>query len=227
MGPRQNPTPADFWQTGACRVPPRPPRVHSRRLAATPALIANPARRPRIPRVAGCHPDTTTGPRAVLGSQRPPARTNAQANSTLVPRSDALRAEDGSRSVPFGHSHPLGGSDETRPRSPGTKPDGEKTPYRAHYFPCLPCAMREQQSLRSRQPAAARSPVSPSQFGIPIAWHEGAVQTIKIRRQHIESATQSPFIFMKPGYSNGWDLQHGLGFLVRMVFASTPGRRAA
>src|SRR5712671_6358356 len=48
--------------------------------------------------------DTTTGPRAVLGSQQPPTRSDAQANPTPVPRSDALRAEDGSRSVPFGRS---------------------------------------------------------------------------------------------------------------------------
>src|SRR5712675_317115 len=65
------------------------------------------------------HLDTTTGPRAVLGSQQPPTRSGAQANSTPVPQSDALRAEDppslksgyggagGSRSVPFGHSSVL------------------------------------------------------------------------------------------------------------------------
>ena len=42
------------------------------------------------------------GPRAVLGSQRPPTRKDAQIFSTLPPQSDALRAEDGSRSVPLG-----------------------------------------------------------------------------------------------------------------------------
>jgi len=42
------------------------------------------------------------GPRAVLGSQRTPTRKVAQIGSGLPLRSNALRAEDGSRSVPFG-----------------------------------------------------------------------------------------------------------------------------
>src|SRR5208283_6065385 len=38
------------------------------------------------------------GPRAVLGSQQPSAGKDAQIDSTSLVRSDALRAEDGSRS---------------------------------------------------------------------------------------------------------------------------------
>src|SRR6267142_1341580 len=53
------------------------------------------------------HLDTTAGPRAVLGSQQPPTRLDAQIDSTPVPQSDALRAEDGSRSVHFGRSRVL------------------------------------------------------------------------------------------------------------------------
>src|SRR5436190_13460724 len=39
------------------------------------------------------------GPRAVLGSQQPPTRKDAQTASTLPVQSDVLRAEDGSRSI--------------------------------------------------------------------------------------------------------------------------------
>jgi len=46
--------------------------------------------------------DTTTGPRAVLGSQQLPTRLDARVGSTAIQRSDALRAEDGSRSVGLG-----------------------------------------------------------------------------------------------------------------------------
>src|SRR5712671_6531210 len=64
----------------------------------------------RIARYVGlarAHIDTTTGPRAVLGSQQPPTRSDTQAIPMPVPRSDVLRAEDGSRSVPFGPSAAL------------------------------------------------------------------------------------------------------------------------
>src|SRR6266567_3487060 len=42
--------------------------------------------------------NTNAGPRAVLGSQRPPTQNGAQIRSTLPMPTDALRAEDGSRS---------------------------------------------------------------------------------------------------------------------------------
>src|SRR5258706_15737415 len=48
--------------------------------------------------------DTTTGPRAVLGSQRVRPRSRRGISSSVRPRWLLLRAEDGSRSVPFGRS---------------------------------------------------------------------------------------------------------------------------
>src|SRR5439155_6523267 len=48
----------------------------------------------------GAHLDTAAGPRAVLGSQRPRTQSRVQADSTPPVQSNALRAEDGSRSVP-------------------------------------------------------------------------------------------------------------------------------
>ena len=45
---------------------------------------------------------TITGPRAVLGSQQPATRSDVRTNCAPDLRSDALRAKDGSRSVPFG-----------------------------------------------------------------------------------------------------------------------------
>ena len=50
---------------------------------------------------------TTTGSRAVLNPQQPPTRPDAQVDSTVPVPSKALRAEDGSRSVPFGRSTAL------------------------------------------------------------------------------------------------------------------------
>src|SRR5881394_2988773 len=43
--------------------------------------------------------DAATGPRAVLGSQRPGIREDAELNISQPKHSDALRARDGSRSV--------------------------------------------------------------------------------------------------------------------------------
>ena len=54
------------------------------------------------------HHSKRNGPRAVLGSQQPPTRMDVQIGFTLLVLSDALRAEDGSRSgggvkmLPFG-----------------------------------------------------------------------------------------------------------------------------
>ena len=47
---------------------------------------------------------TRRGPRAVLGSQQPRIRKDAQIYSAMPLQLDALRATDGSRSVPFGRS---------------------------------------------------------------------------------------------------------------------------
>src|SRR2546423_11242267 len=45
------------------------------------------------------HPDTTTGPRVVLGSQRPRIPAGIQVCFRLPMQSNALRAEGGSRSA--------------------------------------------------------------------------------------------------------------------------------
>src|SRR5258706_10341801 len=66
------------------------------------------------------HLDTTTGPRAVLGSQRPPTRSDAQADSRLVPRSDALRGQLAVRS--FWPLLRFGGGVKMRTRPPGPPP---------------------------------------------------------------------------------------------------------
>jgi hypothetical protein len=50
------------------------------------------------------HLGTTTGPRAVLGSQRPGIAESVQVYFTLPAHSNALRAQDGSRSVLSGRS---------------------------------------------------------------------------------------------------------------------------
>src|SRR5438094_3694703 len=52
----------------------------------------------RLKGEAWAHLDTTTGPRAVPGSQRPLRGRGAQTNSSLPVRSNALRAGDGSQS---------------------------------------------------------------------------------------------------------------------------------
>ena len=82
--------------------------------AAVPPLVV----------VSSLPPERTpkrTGPRAVLGSQRAPTRQDARILSTLPQRSDALRAEDGSRSVVVSRCarrHPAFVKMLARPRSP-------------------------------------------------------------------------------------------------------------
>src|SRR5207253_3470443 len=57
--------------------------------------------------IVRAHLDTATGPRAVPGWQRPRTHGRAQADSTLLAQSNALRAEDGSRSGPRAASRAL------------------------------------------------------------------------------------------------------------------------
>src|SRR5437868_1055487 len=62
----------------------------------------------RATRGMRAHPGTANGPRAVLGSQPPPTRNDTQTDFTRVLQPNALRAEDGSRSVPLGRSPRVG-----------------------------------------------------------------------------------------------------------------------
>src|SRR5258706_5133010 len=94
-------------------LPKRPKRTRERKRMPKPKLKPR-LRRNRCPRpdrhrsqydaltakiAKGAHPDTATGPRAVLGSQRPRKARVLQVYSTPSVRSYALRAEDGSRSA--------------------------------------------------------------------------------------------------------------------------------
>jgi len=56
-----------------------------------------------LKRNARVHSDTATGPRAVLGSQQPRTDEGEQIGSTPPVQSNALRAQDGSRSASAGH----------------------------------------------------------------------------------------------------------------------------
>ncbi len=49
----------------------------------------------------GPHSEVSAGPRAALGSQRPPTRLDVQIDPNVTVQSEELRAEDGSRSVAF------------------------------------------------------------------------------------------------------------------------------
>src|SRR5437870_4278633 len=57
------------------------------------------------------------GPRAVPGSQQPPTKKDIQIGPVLLSRSDALRAEDGSRSA--GTAEPKNESATKRPSKRG------------------------------------------------------------------------------------------------------------
>ena len=60
-----------------------------------------------LPHAGRTHLHTTAGPRAVLGSQRIGMNWKGGSNLSVPRQGELLRAEDGSRSAPYGQSTPL------------------------------------------------------------------------------------------------------------------------
>jgi len=87
--------------------------------------------------------------------------------------------------------------------------------------------MREQQFLRSPQPAAAQPLApSPNRSGIPINWGETAAMPVEIRRHRAEMAANVCCINVEPGCRQGHDAHLALEAQAEKVSAAMQARRA-
>ena len=86
--------------------------------------------------------------------------------------------------------------------------------------------MKEQRFFHNQPPAAVQPSPHPSQFAIKINWREDASIVIKMRRGHVQLATQSGDMKLKLGFSQADDTQFVSDADYTKVFAFRSGRNA-
>ena|ERR1017187_549603 len=111
---------------------------------------------------------------------------------------------------------------------PSTSAWSSSEDHNASCFPdgkTINSRMNEQRCFHKQPPAAAQPPPHPNQSAISINWREDASIVIKMRRGHVQMATHSGDMKLKPGCSQADGAQFALDAHKRKSFAFRSGRR--